>query len=218
MLRKLAAVPGNMVIVISPRSAETLENVLGNLPVTIAAEHGMFVKWVPPKPYLEYGVIEEEDEEEDDDDEDEEKVGGGVGGKGEKEGSKKDSPPHGRVAASKDSSLLLDEDVMLEEKEEEEKEEKEEEEEEEEWEQQVSRYMVDVSWFDDVLKILDYFTERTPGSVIEIKTTCVTWHYRDSDLGHGAWQAKQCIVSLMEFAKTSKKIEVIYIYVVMRTF
>ncbi|CAM9836371.1 unnamed protein product, partial [Sphacelaria rigidula] len=29
----------------------------------------------------------------------------------------------------------------------------------------------------------------------------MAWHYRDCDLGHGAWQAKQLHVSLLQLAK-----------------
>lgn len=29
----------------------------------------------------------------------------------------------------------------------------------------------------------------------------MAWHYRDCDLGHGAWQAKQLHVSLLQLSK-----------------
>lgn len=50
--------------------------------------------------------------------------------------------------------------------------------------------------------------QKKTGSVIEVKESCVAWHYRDCDVGHGAWQAKQCIVSLVELAKRTRAIEV----------
>ena len=58
-----------------------------------------------------------------------------------------------------------------------------------------------MSWTADVTPILEYYTERTPGSVMEFKRSCIAWHYRDCDKSHGAWQAKQCIVSLAELGK-----------------
>lgn len=36
------------------------------------------------------------------------------------------------------------------------------------------------------------------GSVLEVKTTGMTWHFRDADQGHGQWQAKELLVSLHE--------------------
>ena len=56
--------------------------------------------------------------------------------------------------------------------------------------------------------MLEYFTERTPGSVTEVRDSCMAWHYRDCDVGHGNWQAKQAMVSLVELAKRTKAIEV----------
>ena len=60
---------------------------------------------------------------------------------------------------------------------------------------------LDMSWTADVTPIMDYYTERTPGSVMEFKASCIAWHYRDCDKSHGAWQAKQCVVSLAELGK-----------------
>ncbi len=45
--------------------------------------------------------------------------------------------------------------------------------------------------------VLQYYTERTPGSVIEIREASLAWHYGDCDIGHGEWQAKQLHVSLL---------------------
>ncbi len=45
--------------------------------------------------------------------------------------------------------------------------------------------------------VLQYYTERTPGSVIEIREASIAWHYSDCDIGHGEWQAKQLHVSLL---------------------
>lgn len=46
------------------------------------------------------------------------------------------------------------------------------------------------SWKDQVLQTMQRFTERTPGSVIESKEGSLTWHYHNSDVHFGNWQAK----------------------------
>lgn len=45
--------------------------------------------------------------------------------------------------------------------------------------------MVNNSWFDSIAPILETFTDRTPGSLIEEKNYSLAWHYRnvDPDLG-----------------------------------
>lgn len=51
---------------------------------------------------------------------------------------------------------------------------------------------LDLNWRDDVKKIFDYYTERTQGSFVELKSCAVTWHYRLSDPDFGSFQAKEC--------------------------
>jgi trehalose 6-phosphate synthase/phosphatase len=46
-------------------------------------------------------------------------------------------------------------------------------------------------WKDKILPLLEQFTEETPGSLIEDKTTGVAWHYRMADPDHGARQAER---------------------------
>ncbi len=55
---------------------------------------------------------------------------------------------------------------------------------------------VDTSWRDIVRPILEYFTERTPGTYIEKKESSLTWHYRDADPNFGSWQAKDMQIQL----------------------
>lgn len=69
------------------------------------------------------------------------------------------------------------------------------------FEMQVSAFDVDLSWQVDASPLIEYYTERTPGSVVEMKESGVAWHYRDCDLNHGAWQARQLQVALGELAK-----------------
>jgi trehalose 6-phosphate synthase/phosphatase len=66
--------------------------------------------------------------------------------------------------------------------------------EEEEW--QTMAPEVDTSWRDIVQPILEYFTERTPGTYIEKKESSLTWHYRDADPNFGSWQAKDMQIQL----------------------
>ncbi|CAG8621597.1 9808_t:CDS:10 [Funneliformis mosseae] len=52
---------------------------------------------------------------------------------------------------------------------------------------------LDMSWRDQVDEIFEYYTERTPGSLIEKKNVSVVWHYRTADnSSYGAWQAAEC--------------------------
>jgi trehalose 6-phosphate synthase/phosphatase len=44
---------------------------------------------------------------------------------------------------------------------------------------------VDMSWKTDVVKIFDYYTERTQGSFVEHKKSSITWHYRLADPQYG---------------------------------
>lgn len=43
----------------------------------------------------------------------------------------------------------------------------------------------ELTWKPSVLEIMQYYTERTPGSVIEKKSASITWHYRLSDATFG---------------------------------
>ena len=65
----------------------------------------------------------------------------------------------------------------------------------------MSDFDLDLSWLDDAEPLIAYYTERTPGSVVERKVSGLAWHYRDCDLNHGAWQARQLQVALGELAK-----------------
>lgn len=61
---------------------------------------------------------------------------------------------------------------------------------------------LDLSWWEDVIPILEYYTERTPGAYIERKESSVTWHYRDCDLDHGNWQALELQITLRGTTET----------------
>lgn len=49
---------------------------------------------------------------------------------------------------------------------------------------------VELEWRDEVESILEHFTERTPGSLLDIKDCSYTWHFRDADPEFGLKQAK----------------------------
>ncbi|CAH0480939.1 unnamed protein product [Peronospora belbahrii] len=61
---------------------------------------------------------------------------------------------------------------------------------------------MDVSWWEHIVPLLEYYTERTPGAYIERKDSSVAWHYRDCDLDHGLWQASELLVSLREITRS----------------
>ena len=72
------------------------------------------------------------------------------------------------------------------------------------------------NWQDLVLPVMQSFTERTPGSYIETKENSVTWHFRDSDVHFGSWQAKDLQITLerhlcgkaLVVAQSSRSVEV----------
>lgn len=49
---------------------------------------------------------------------------------------------------------------------------------------------VELDWKDEVEWILEHFTERTPGSLLDYKDCSYTWHFRDADPTFGLKQAK----------------------------
>ncbi|TYZ68665.1 hypothetical protein PybrP1_002392 [[Pythium] brassicae (nom. inval.)] len=61
---------------------------------------------------------------------------------------------------------------------------------------------MDMGWWEHVLPLLEYYTERTPGAFIERKDSSIAWHYRDCDLDHGLWQASELLVSLRELTRS----------------
>lgn len=56
---------------------------------------------------------------------------------------------------------------------------------------------VDLSWMAEVLQIFDSFTERTPRSFIEQRSTYVSWHYHDCDDSLGEQQARDMMKELL---------------------
>jgi trehalose 6-phosphate synthase/phosphatase len=53
-------------------------------------------------------------------------------------------------------------------------------------------------WRERVLRILEHFTVRTPGALIEEKTASIAWHYRMAEPDFGSFQAHELRVHLTE--------------------
>ncbi|RCI04763.1 threalose-6-phosphate phosphatase, partial [Rhizopus stolonifer] len=51
---------------------------------------------------------------------------------------------------------------------------------------------LDLSWKEGIKEIFEYYTERTPGSIIEERKCSIAWHYQKTDPKFGAFQAKEC--------------------------
>jgi trehalose 6-phosphate synthase/phosphatase len=56
-----------------------------------------------------------------------------------------------------------------------------------------------LEWRESVLRMLESFTTRTPGSLIEEKTVSIAWHYRMADPEYGAFQANELTIHLTQF-------------------
>ncbi|KNE71940.1 trehalose-phosphatase [Allomyces macrogynus ATCC 38327] len=67
--------------------------------------------------------------------------------------------------------------------------------------------MQDWAWKDEVLRIFQFHTERTPGSMIELKKSSVCWHYRLADPAFGMFQAKECQARYPRFSPLSNHLE-----------
>jgi len=53
-------------------------------------------------------------------------------------------------------------------------------------------------WLQQAMPILQYFTERTPGSQLEVKQFSVAWHFDDAHPQFGSWQAYELREHLSE--------------------
>ncbi len=54
------------------------------------------------------------------------------------------------------------------------------------------------AWREPVVAILENFTARTPGSLVEEKTVSVAWHYRMAEPEYGAFQANELVIHLTQ--------------------
>jgi trehalose 6-phosphate synthase/phosphatase len=75
-----------------------------------------------------------------------------------------------------------------------------------EWENLAEHY--DMEWQKAVMKVFQYYTERTQGSFIERKKIALTWHYRRADHELGIFQAKECQKKLEQTVAKDYEVEV----------
>jgi len=61
----------------------------------------------------------------------------------------------------------------------------------------------DMAWWGRVLEILENFTARTPGSLVEEKTVTLAWHYRWAEAEFGAFQANEIRTHLAQILSNS---------------
>ncbi len=61
-----------------------------------------------------------------------------------------------------------------------------------------SKISTDEAWDDDILNILNMFTDKTPRSFIEEKQTTLVWHYRNVDAWLATLREQQLINALIE--------------------
>ncbi|KAK6456299.1 threalose-6-phosphate phosphatase [Scheffersomyces xylosifermentans] len=66
----------------------------------------------------------------------------------------------------------------------------------------------DMSWQEKVEEVYKEYTDKTPGSNIEIKKVALTWHYRRADPVLGSYQAQKCIKQLQETVAKVYDVEV----------
>eukprot|EP00511_Aplanochytrium_stocchinoi_P004281 CAMPEP_0204825472 /NCGR_PEP_ID=MMETSP1346-20131115/3350_1 /ASSEMBLY_ACC=CAM_ASM_000771 /TAXON_ID=215587 /ORGANISM="Aplanochytrium stocchinoi, Strain GSBS06" /LENGTH=965 /DNA_ID=CAMNT_0051953119 /DNA_START=173 /DNA_END=3070 /DNA_ORIENTATION=- len=55
---------------------------------------------------------------------------------------------------------------------------------------QTVRSNINLWWKKDVAYVLEYFSDNTPGSFLEVGESCVTWHFRDTDKDFGLAPAR----------------------------
>ena len=68
---------------------------------------------------------------------------------------------------------------------------------------------IDLSWKKNVLNLLNSFTERTPGSFLEVKDSCLTWHYRDADPDFGIGQVIFLIYIVVYMNRSTKRMIIV---------
>eukprot|EP01083_Nonionella_stella_P057372 150629_1 len=71
---------------------------------------------------------------------------------------------------------------------------------------------VDLSWMEEVERVMSYFVERTPRSFMEHHETFVSWHYRDCDEEFSANQARDLVTHLQSGPLVNCATEVIHFH------
>ena len=70
-------------------------------------------------------------------------------------------------------------------------------------------FEMDWNWKDIVKKIMENYTAKTPGSLLEIKESCVIWKFEHADFELGFKQAEALIGHLNEVFENNSEIDVI---------
>ena len=59
-------------------------------------------------------------------------------------------------------------------------------------------HKVDLSWMPRVREILEQVANEVTGTMVEVKSCAVAWHYRMADLDYGVWRARELQNTLQE--------------------
>lgn len=73
----------------------------------------------------------------------------------------------------------------------------------------ISLIHMDYEWRNTVQNLFEDYTNRTPGSSVEIKTVNITWHYRNADPNYSNWVAKELYTHLTHGLASKMPIEII---------
>lgn len=68
---------------------------------------------------------------------------------------------------------------------------------------------MDNSWRNTIQSLFEDYTNRTPGSFVEVKTINITWHYRNADPNYSDWVAKELLAHLTHGLASKLPIEII---------
>ncbi|KAK4800790.1 hypothetical protein SAY86_021277 [Trapa natans] len=66
------------------------------------------------------------------------------------------------------------------------------------WTTTMPECLIDMEWVDEVQRVFQYFTKRTPGSHIEVGETALIWNYESADAEFGRLQARDLLNHLLE--------------------
>ena len=61
----------------------------------------------------------------------------------------------------------------------------------------------DIAWQNEILAVIEGYTNRTPGAWIEQKNLAITWHYRNASAETGALNSTECKKRLEELFSSS---------------
>jgi trehalose 6-phosphate synthase/phosphatase len=71
----------------------------------------------------------------------------------------------------------------------------------------VKNFTINDNWKDEILQLMQEITDKTPGSMIEIKDSALVWHYRKSDIWLADLHATQ-LVELLIYPCTRQNLQI----------